>query len=39
VTVFGLFLTPVFYVGLRKLVTRHADAASVDGAPPALVDA
>src|SRR6478672_7908040 len=39
VTVFGLFLTPVFYVGLRKLVTRHADTAAVDGAQPALVDA
>jgi multidrug efflux pump len=24
VTVFGLFLTPVFYVALRKLVTRRA---------------
>jgi multidrug efflux pump len=24
VTLFGLFLTPVFYVGLRKWVTRHA---------------
>ena len=24
VTVFGLFLTPVFYVALRKLVSRHA---------------
>src|SRR5690606_28954391 len=24
VTVFGLFLTPVFYVALRKLVTRNA---------------
>ena len=24
VTVFGLFLTPVFYVALRKLVTRGA---------------
>jgi multidrug efflux pump len=23
VTLFGLFLTPVFYVALRKLVTRH----------------
>jgi multidrug efflux pump len=23
VTLFGLFLTPVFYVGLRKLVTRR----------------
>jgi multidrug efflux pump len=39
VTVFGLFLTPVFYVGLRKLVTRPADAAIVDGAQPALADA
>ena len=26
VTVFGLFLTPVFYVALRKLVTRGAQA-------------
>jgi multidrug efflux pump len=24
VTLFGLFLTPVFYVALRKLVTRRA---------------
>jgi len=24
VTLFGLFLTPVFYVALRKLVTRGA---------------
>jgi multidrug efflux pump len=24
VTFFGLFLTPVFYVMLRKMVTRHA---------------
>jgi multidrug efflux pump len=39
VTVFGVFLTPVFYVGLRKLVTRPADAAIVDGAQPALADA
>jgi len=23
VTLFGLFLTPVFYVALRKLATRH----------------
>jgi hypothetical protein len=23
VTLFGLFLTPVFYVALRKWVTRH----------------
>jgi multidrug efflux pump len=23
VTLFGLFLTPVFYVGLRKLVSRR----------------
>jgi multidrug efflux pump len=39
VTVFGLFLTPVFYVALRKLVkqplVRHDDAAA-HGAPPAL---
>jgi multidrug efflux pump len=27
VTVFGLFLTPVFYVALRKLVTRNATPA------------
>ncbi len=27
VTLFGLFLTPVFYVALRKLVTRRAGAA------------
>ena len=29
VTLFGLFLTPVFYVALRKLVTRRAPAAPV----------
>ncbi|UIL50786.1 multidrug efflux RND transporter permease subunit OqxB [Pantoea agglomerans] len=29
VTLFGLFLTPVFYVTLRKLVTRKADKASL----------
>ncbi|MGO4549481.1 efflux RND transporter permease subunit [Lysobacter sp. 2RAF19] len=28
VTLFGLFLTPVFYVALRKLVTRKADPAA-----------
>jgi multidrug efflux pump len=27
VTLFGLFLTPVFYVALRKLVTRRSDNA------------
>jgi multidrug efflux pump len=27
VTLFGLFLTPVFYVALRTLVTRRAPAA------------
>jgi multidrug efflux pump len=26
VTLFGLFLTPVFYVALRKLVTRRTPA-------------
>ena len=29
VTLFGLFLTPVFYVTLRKLVTRKADKATL----------
>src|SRR5690606_36899698 len=29
VTLFGLFLPPVFYVALRKLVTRGADARAV----------
>ncbi|MCM2335983.1 MAG: efflux RND transporter permease subunit, partial [Pseudomonas sp.] len=29
VTLFGLFLTPVFYVALRKLVTRRADTAAL----------
>ncbi|MSE16493.1 hypothetical protein GKC49_15645, partial [Pantoea agglomerans] len=28
VTLFGLFLTPVFYVALRKLVTRRSGSAS-----------
>lgn len=28
VTLFGLFLTPVFYVALRKLVTRRSDSES-----------
>jgi multidrug efflux pump len=32
VTLFGLFLTPVFYVALRKLVTRRAGAASLPAA-------
>ncbi|GAB3339576.1 efflux RND transporter permease subunit [Marilutibacter aestuarii] len=31
VTLFGLFLTPVFYVALRKLVTRRAAAAPAQG--------
>ena len=30
VTLFGLFLTPVFYVALRKLVTRRAPARNLD---------
>ncbi|MFZ4833527.1 efflux RND transporter permease subunit [Rouxiella sp. Mn2063] len=30
VTLFGLFLTPVFYVALRRLVTRKQSAASVE---------
>jgi multidrug efflux pump len=29
VTLFGLFLTPVFYVTLRKLVTRKQPQAEV----------
>jgi len=37
VTLFGLFLTPVFYVALRKLVTRRERAAAV--AAPALAPA
>ena len=32
VTLFGLFLTPVFYVGLRKRVTGHAAAKSLQNA-------
>ncbi|MBB1061587.1 efflux RND transporter permease subunit [Marilutibacter spongiae] len=31
VTLFGLFLTPVFYVALRKLVSRRAAAAPAHG--------
>ncbi|NUS38597.1 MAG: multidrug efflux RND transporter permease subunit [Lysobacter sp.] len=31
VTLFGLFLTPVFYVALRKLVARRAPVADADG--------
>jgi len=30
VTLFGLFLTPVFYVALRRLVTRKQSVASVE---------
>jgi multidrug efflux pump len=37
VTLFGLFLTPVFYVALRKLVTRRERAAAVTA--PALAPA
>ena len=37
VTLFGLFLTPVFYVALRKLVTR--DAAPAADAPLAVAEA
>ncbi|MFC3716368.1 efflux RND transporter permease subunit [Luteimonas soli] len=33
VTLFGLFLTPVFYVALRKLVTRGAKAAPAPALP------
>ena len=38
VTLFGLLLTPVFYVALRKLVTRstHHGAHASDGFDPAL---
>ncbi len=39
VTVFGLFLTPVFYVALRKLARRPAwsgEHSSMDGEPGAL---
>ncbi|WP_132998715.1 efflux RND transporter permease subunit [Luteimonas arsenica] len=36
VTVFGLFLTPVFYVALRKLVTRRASPETTTAADPAL---
>ena len=36
VTVFGLFLTPVFYVALRKLVTRRASPGTTTAADPAL---
>jgi multidrug efflux pump len=35
VTLFGLFLTPVFYVALRKLVTR--DPAPAAGAAPVAI--
>jgi multidrug efflux pump len=31
VTLFGLFLTPVFYVALRKFVTRKERAAQPAG--------
>ena len=34
VTLFGLFLTPVFYVALRKLVSRNAAAALPGGLEP-----
>jgi multidrug efflux pump len=40
VTLFGLFLTPVFYVALRKFVTRRvhaaADSSTRAGAPAAI---
>jgi multidrug efflux pump len=39
VTVFGLFLTPVFYVALRKLVTRRSPDPALDAGAPALVQA
>jgi multidrug efflux pump len=40
VTLFGLFLTPVFYVGLRKWVTRRAKDETLQSMPdvPQLVD-
>jgi multidrug efflux pump len=38
VTLFGLFLTPVFYVALRKLVARNP-APALDAAPLAVADA
>jgi multidrug efflux pump len=38
VTLFGLFLTPVFYVALRKLVTRNA-APAAGVAPIAVAEA
>jgi multidrug efflux pump len=38
VTLFGLFLTPVFYVALRNLVARNA-APALDAAPLAVADA
>ena len=38
VTLFGLFLTPVFYVALRKLVTRNA-APAAGAAPIAVAEA
>jgi multidrug efflux pump len=30
VTLFGLFLTPVFYVALRKLSSRRIESAAAD---------
>ena len=33
VTLFGLFLTPVFYVVVRKLVSRRAPTATRASAP------
>jgi multidrug efflux pump len=36
VTLFGLFLTPVFYVALRKLATRATRATAVTDAPDNL---
>jgi hypothetical protein len=36
VTVFGLFLTPVFYFVIRWLVERKAPAAGPPPAPPVV---
>ena len=40
VTIFGLFLTPVFYVALRKWVAGHENDQTLQSAPdaPHLVD-
>jgi multidrug efflux pump len=36
VTLFGLFLTPVFYVALRKLVTRNGGGKLVQHGEPTI---